>query len=238
MRIFLIAFVLLVGSCLFALNYSDAWSSFVEIRSYQDGEKLTDLIDLLETDNVTFNDAKLLTLLADCYREKANWMTGKDKVKLYEQARKYAEQSIKMDSNYGYSYYVNGATIGQLATYSGIVKSIFMLGDFDDNIEKAMKLMPEDNYSRIAMGMRYRDTPWPYKNFKKSEKLLLESIELNPGYINGYYELAVLYAKDKKKDKAAELYQKIIEMELQSEYIAQGNESKKDAEKWLNENNY
>lgn len=238
MRIFLIAFVLLVGSCLFALNYSDAWSSFVEIRSYQDGEKLTDLIDLLETDNVTFSDAKLLTLLADCYREKANWMTGKDKVKLYEQARKYAEQSIKMDSNYGYSYYVNGATIGQLATYSGIVKSIFMLGDFDDNIEKAMKLMPEDNYSRIAMGMRYRDTPWPYKNFKKSEKLLLESIELNPGYINGYYELAVLYAKDKKKDKAAELYRKIIEMELQSEYISQGNESKKDAEKWLNENNY
>lgn len=238
MRILMIALVLLAGTFMFALNYDEALESFVEIRSYQDIEKVTDFIYMMEDDSKTFSDARLLTLLADSYREKANWMTGKDKVKLYEQARKYAEQSIKLDSSYGFSYYVNGATIGQLATYSGIVKSIFMLGDFDDNIEKAMKMMPEDSYSRLAMGMRYRDTPWPYKSFKKSEKLLLESIELNPDYINGYYELAVLYEKDKKKDNAADLYKKILEMELQPEYIAQGNESKDIAKDWLEENNY
>jgi tetratricopeptide (TPR) repeat protein len=237
-----LVFVFLLGILLtvtaFSIDYEEAYQRFIVIRSSQNPEEMKELIEELENEEKVFENVKFLTLLADCKREYANWAPEEEKVENYERARELAEMAIKMDPEYGYAYYVAGASIGQLAEFAGIVKSLFMLGDFDHFIEKAMELMPENNMPFLAMGMRYRDTPWPFKNYDKSEELLLKAINLEPDYINSYYELALLYENWGKMDKAAEYYEKILEMPIQPEFEAQGKESKENAETWLKENGY
>ncbi|MFO7882970.1 MAG: tetratricopeptide repeat protein [Kosmotogaceae bacterium] len=229
---------LFVSLTAFSIDYDEAYQRFIVIRSSENVEEMGDLIEQLENQPEVYENAKFLTLLADCKREYANWAPEEEKVENYEKARELAEKAVEMAPEYGYAYYVAGASIGQLAEYAGIVKSLFMLGDFDHFIEKAMELMPENNMPFMAMGMRYRDTPWPFKNYDKSEELLLKSINLDPDYINAYYELALLYEKWGKIDKAAEYYETILEMPIQPEFEAQGKESKEEAEKWLKENGY
>lgn len=236
--IFVVLAGLLLSITAFSIEYEEAYQRFVVIRSSQDVEEMENLIKELENEEKVFEDAKFLTLLADCKREYANWAPEEKKVENYERARELAEKAIEMDPNYGYAYYVTGASIGQLAEFAGIVKSLFMLGDFDHFIGKAMEMMPTNNLPFLAMGMRYRDTPWPFKNYDKSEELLLKAINLDPDYINSYYELALLYEKWGKMDKAAEYFQKVLELPLEPEYEAQGKESKEEAEKWLKENSY
>jgi len=61
--------------------------------------------------------------------------------------------------------------------------------------------------------MRYRDVPWPLNDYKKSEELLLSAGQLTPNYSNIYLELGFLYLKMNKKDKAREMFQKVIDSE-------------------------
>ncbi len=236
--VFIVFMALVVSITVFSIDYEEAYQRFIVIRSSQNVEEMGDLIDQLEEQPEVFENVKFLTLLADCKREYANWAPEEKKVENYERARELAEKAIEMYPEYGYAYYVAGASIGQLAEFAGIVKSLFMLGDFDHFIEKAMELMPTNNLPFLAMGMRYRDTPWPFRNYGKSEELLLKAINLDPDYINSYYELALLYEKWGKMDKAAEYFETILEMPIEPEYKAQGKESKEKAEQWLKENGY
>jgi Tfp pilus assembly protein PilF len=66
----------------------------------------------------------------------------------------------------------------------------------------------------------------------------MKAIENDPGYLNSYYELAVLYQVWKKKDLAAQYYRKVLELELQLDFIVQGQEAKENAQKWLEDNGY
>ncbi|ACR80137.1 MULTISPECIES: tetratricopeptide repeat protein [Kosmotoga] len=238
MKKILLMGILLMGLMVVAASFDELWERFVEIRSYQDTEAMKTFIEELENDPQTFEDVRILALYADCLREYANWIEGDAKKEYYEKARKYAEEAIEMDPNYGYSYYVAGAAIGQLAQYEGIVKSLFMLGDFDKYIKKAMELMPDNPFPIIAMAMRYRDTPWPFKDFEKSEELFMKAIRLDPKYVNAYLELAILYDKWKKYDNAARYYRKVVTMPLHPNFIKAGEKSKEEAKEWLEEHGY
>jgi len=232
------AMVVLAGILVVALDYDNIYEEFVEIRSEESLGRMETFIDLLSEMEEVYSDPKLLTLLADAHREYANWAPDDKKRDHYERARSLAEEAIELDADYGYAHYVAGASIGQLAQFAGIIRSIFMLGDFDRYIEKAMELIPDNHFPFLAMGMRYRDTPWPYRDHKKSEELILKAIEMNPEYLNSYIELAELYIKTKDDDKAADAYFKVLELKIQSEWRAQGEEAKREAEEWLRDNGY
>ena len=108
-----------------------------------------------------------------------------------------------------------------------------MLGDFDKHIKKAMELDPTNYLAYIAMGMRYRDTPWPFRSYNRSEYYLKKAIEIEPGYPNAYYELAILYEKMGRMDEAKKLYEKIVSMPPHPDWIAKSKETQAIARKWL-----
>jgi len=220
---------------LFAIDYDTVYSQFAQARSHQKKPDLVRIMFSLENAPETQGDVKLLTLLADCYREYANWATENDKEQYYKKARETAESAIKLDPDYGYAYYVAGAAIGQLAQYVGIIKSLFMLGDFDKHIDKAMELLPDNHFPFYAKALRYRDTPWPFKDFKKSEELFLKSISLDPTYLDTYYDLAMLYDMWGNEDKATEYCRKVLELPDDEDYIVISKEAKEKAEAWLKE---
>jgi len=68
--------------------------------------------------------------------------------------------------------------------------------------------------------MRYRDVPWPLYDYKKSEQLLLQAASLTPNYSNIYLELGFLYLKTNNKEKAKEMFRKVIEMETHPLLVA------------------
>ncbi|MGC9772710.1 tetratricopeptide repeat protein [Fervidobacterium islandicum] len=192
---------------------------FYEARRDYDVEKILKVIKTIEGTPGFDKDARLLTILADAYMEYGVWgAPDKEKERLYENARKYAEMALKLDPKNGRASYVAGAAIGRLAKYKGIFQSVFMLGDFDRYIDNAIKLLNENDeeqklyksFALIASGMRYRDVPWPFYNYKRSEELLNSALKITPNYPNIYLELGYLYLKTGDKAKAKEMFEKVV----------------------------
>ena len=236
-KLLTVVFLIVCSVMILASDYETLYSEFVGIRALENVEMMSAFIGKLELEDM--GNIEILTLLADSHREYANWIEDKKSREThYKKARELAEKAIEMDSSYGMAYYVKGAAIGQLAQMAGIIQSMFLITDFDKRIDQAMELMPDSPFPFIAKGMRDRDTPWPYRNYGKSEERFLKAIENDPEYINSYYELAVLYEVWKKKDLAAQYYKRVVELDLQPAFVAQGQESKEKAQKWLEDNGY
>ncbi len=229
-------FIILVAALAivaFSKSFSIYQSEFISYRDSYNAKGMKSLIEELE--NLPNKDYRMYTLLADSLVEYALWGASKnaDKKSLYEKARKYAEKAIKLNPKYAYAYFVRGAAIGRLAQYVGLLKSLFMVDDFDYSMKKAIELNPKCFRAMVAMGMRYRDLPWPFRNYRKAEKYFKMAIKVEPRYINSYLELGLLYEAWKKKDKAIEMFKKVLELPPMKGFTALGKEAKKEAKKHL-----
>ncbi|MCD6450337.1 MAG: hypothetical protein J7L34_07520 [Thermotogaceae bacterium] len=234
-ELYVVVFVtLLVVSTAFSQgSYQALYEKFVRYRDSYDVQDMKNLIDELE--KLADKDCKLYTLLADAYVEYTLWGAPDDvdKKAMYEKAIEYADKAIELNENYAYAYFVKGAAIGRLAQYAGIVKSLFLLGDFDKSLKKAIELNPKCFRAYVAMGMRYRDVPWPMRSYKKAEEYLKKAIEIEPKYINSYLELGILYEVWNKRDKAIEMFEKVLEMPPMKGFTALGLEAKETAKEHL-----
>ncbi len=239
-KLFLFVILTAVPMILSATNSVELENMLVHYRSLRLEEEMLQLIDVLEDVlEKTPQDGYILAMLCEALTEYEIWakIPESEKVKFYEKAVVTGKKAAEMLPSSSYANFVAGAAIGRLAQFKGIIQSLFMLGDFDKYIQKAIELDPKNYRALIAMGMRYRDTPWPFRDLKKSEEYFLKAIEAEPGYINSYYELALLYEemakasrskeeKDNYLTKAKELYERILEMEPHPQWIKQGLETK------------
>ncbi|ACI19156.1 tetratricopeptide repeat protein [Dictyoglomus thermophilum] len=234
--LFLLLFVFIIMNT-FGVEFDSANRIFFEARRDRNVEKIKSLINSLESDKDLPKNSQLLTVLADSYLEYGLWgVEGKEKEKMYEKARSYAEKAIQIDPNNGRAWYIAGASIGRLAQYKGIVQSLFMLKDFDKYIGKAIEILNDPLYKTfalLAMGMRYRDVPWPLYNYEKAESYMKEALKYTPIYPNVYLELGYLYLKMGKKDFAKEMFLKVINSEPHPWLVKTHEESVKLAEKEL-----
>ena len=214
-------------------SYQILYEKFVQYRDSYNAEGMKNLISELE--KLQNKDYKLYTLLADAYVEYTLWGVSDnvDKKAMYEKAIEYADKAIELNKNYAYVYFVKGAAIGRLAQYAGIIKSLFLLSDFDSSFKKAIELNPKCFRAYVAMGMRYRDVPWPMRSYKKAEEYLKKAIEIEPKYINSYLELGILYEVWNKKDKAIKMFNKVLEMPPMKGFTALGLEAKETAKEHL-----
>ncbi len=242
-KVLSVVIVMVLMALVFSVSVDEFNARFYEARRDRDKDKMLSVIKGIESISDYSKDSKLLTVLADCYLEYATWgVSDKDKEKTLEKARLNAELAIKLNPKDGRAYYIAGAAIGRLAQYKGIVQSLFMLGDFDKNIDTAIKILDENDeegrlyktFAYIASGMRYRDVPWPLYNYKKSEELLNNALKLTPNYTNIYLELGYLYLKTGNKDKAREMFQKVVNspahpwlVKTHEEAVASANEELK-----------
>jgi len=227
---FLFVFSMVIS---FSVGFDELREQFIQANSQRNVEKMEVVIELTkdETEN-----ASIMALNAEAMTEVANWGYTDDGLReeMYERAVEKGEKAVEIEST-SYTNFVTGAAIGRLAQYKGIVSSLFMLGDFDDYISTAIELNPQNFNALVAMGMRYRDTPWPTSSKKKSEQYLLRAVEAEPTYINAYYELGILYKEWGKDEEAIEMFQEVLERPVHPHYVDQGKEAKIDAEKYLEE---
>ncbi|SDC83528.1 tetratricopeptide repeat protein [Geotoga petraea] len=233
MKKLMIVLFVISSLMVFSVGFDELRTQFVRANSERNVEKMEVVIDLTENNT---NDASIMALNAEAMTEIANWGYTDDAIRedMYEKAVEKGEAAVEIEST-TYTNYVAGAAIGRLAQYKGIVSSLFMLGDFDDYISTAIELDPNNFKALVAMGMRYRDTPWPAGNNKKSEQYLKQAIEAEPTYINSYYELGILYKEWGKDEEAIEMFEEVLERPVHPNFVAQGEEAKMEAEKHLEE---
>lgn len=210
-------------------------AKFLEARSFHNEKHMKEVIDTLE--NNLEDDTDIYTLLAEAYMEYGLWGVSEDKKEeTFTKALEYAKKAIGLDKTNGRAYYVAGATIGRLAQFKGIVQSLFMLGDFDKYIDKAIELLEDNFYKGLALtakGMRYRDLPWPLYNYKKSEEFLLKALEVLPNYPNIHLELGKLYEKWGKTELAIKELNIVLESLPHPLLIKTHEEAKIEAEEIL-----
>lgn len=221
----LIISILLILVTLKAYSYEELKQEFLHANSYRIFDEMKNIIE--KTAEETKN-ANIMALNAEAMTEIANWgyQENKTRKELYEKAVEKAKKAVEIENN-TYTNYVAGAAIGRLAQFSGIFESMFLLGDFDKYFKQSIECDCKNYGSLVAMGMRYRDTPWPMKNDKKAEEYLLKALEAEPAYINTYYELGIFYKNKNDKEKAIKMFNKVIELPPHENWIIQGKEAKK-----------
>ncbi len=137
--------------------------------------------------------------------------------------------------------YIGGA-MGARALHVGILESLFELIGFDRHVVTAMRLSeefyglayPPRSLMYAVRGRRLRDTPWFVGgSSRKALRYLRRAVELDPGFLNNYEDIAMTYEKMGKNDKAIEYWQKVIELPLQERYRWWGIEAKERAEEAL-----
>lgn len=232
----LILFVLFAFSLNFkSVQFKLVEVKFLEARSFHNVQHMKEVIETLESN--LQDDTDIYTLLAESYMEYGLWGASEDKKEeTYTKALEYAKKAIELDKTNGRAYYIAGATIGRLAQYKGIVQSLFMLGDFDDYIDKAIELLDDNFYKGLALtakGMRYRDLPWPLYNYKKSEDFLLKALEVLPNYPNIHLELGKLYEKWGRKELAIKELNIVLDSLPHPLLIKTHEEAKAEAEEIL-----
>lgn len=80
-----------------------------------------------------------------------------------------------------------------------------------DRIEKLKQFLrdtPDDSFLKHALAMEYIKAG----NDVGAEKLLIEILELQPGYTGSYYHLAKLYERKKEVQIAIDIYEKGMEV--------------------------
>ncbi|WP_126993351.1 tetratricopeptide repeat protein [Thermosipho globiformans] len=219
-------FLILLSSVFFSNSLEE---NFIKARNFHDINLIKEVISdaKKEQNNVIYAEALM---------EYALWGDSEDKEKLYTEALEVIKKEIEKDPNNGRAYYVAGAIVGRLAQYKGIVQSLFMLNDFDNYIEKAIEILDDNFYkglALIAMGMRFRDVPWPLRSYKKAEKYLLDALEVLPNYPNIHLELGKLYEKMGKIEEAKKEYEIVINSNAHPLLNATHEEAKEEARQLL-----
>ncbi len=229
-------FLIVIMAFSFFAFASTIAQTFYKARASQNATVMVKLIDKLKSMPNIDQDATYLGILADACVEYGLWgAPAKEKAKYFEKGIDYSEKALKIEPKNAYFYFIKGAAIGRLAQYRGIIQSLFMLRDFDHALYTAIKLDPKLYRADVALGMRYRDTPWPFANFGKSEKFFEDAIQIDPHYIYAYYELAQLYLKWHKEKKARGIFKKMISMKPEKEFRVQEEKNIEYAKEWLKE---
>ena len=143
--------------------------------------------------------------------------------------------------------YIGGA-MGTRALHVGIIESLFGLVGLDRHIAVALRLgrefygpdVPMLSLMYAVRGRRFRDTPRrgiagliARGSLCRAMEDFRRAVELDPGFINNYEDIALAYEEMGKNDKAIEYWQKVIELPLQDRYKQWGIEAKERARKAL-----
>ena len=90
--------------------------------------------------------------------------------------------------------------------------SLFNKKKFDELIKLTNDILiqyPNSIFIHNIQGVIYTEL----KNYNFAKDLFIKTINLNPKFTDGYYNLANIYNKLDKEDKAIENYEKVIELD-------------------------
>ena len=164
----------------------------------------------------------------------ADVITGKDKdaktrqQKLYTDATELARKAVAANPDDTWGHFQLAAANGKRLLMLGNKEQIAASKAVKAEIDRAIELDPTNDLAYHALGRWHRRIAEisgakrffgsilygsiPKGSFEESEQYLRKAIELDPTYVNHYYELGLTLLALKKTDEAAECFQKAIDL--------------------------
>lgn len=195
-------FLVFLVTLLIFMNFSN----FLSQHYYKRAKKLT--TDSEEIINL-YKKAILLNLLdslphqslGDLYAEKyilTDTQSAKEKYK--ENTIKEYKKAVKLESENAFIYRSLGGFYYDYTEHKDLGIA---------NYEKAIKKNPYNAFFHFELGKIYLNG----NCFFKAKESFKKTRELEPNYLQAYFEEGLLWEKERNEDKALELYSKILEID-------------------------
>ena len=148
--------------------------------------------------------------------------------KLYTDATALARKAVAADPKDAWGHFQLAAANGKRLLMLGNKEQIAASKEVRAEIDKAIEIDPSNHLAYHALGRWHRRIAEisgakrffgsiiygsiPKGSFAESEKWLRKAIELQPAYVNHYYELGLTLLELKRTDEARQCFEKAIEL--------------------------
>ena len=172
----------------------------------------------------------------------------KERMDMYSEAASLANKAVAANPNDTWGYFSQSAAIGKKVLLQGKKQQIDASKQVKTIIDKSIELDPNNDLAWHALGRWHRRLDEiggakrlfgsliygsiPKGTFEESAVALEKAVELNPDLVVHYLELGRTYYALKKYDKAAEAFQKCLDLPKSS---SKDDMYKEEAEAELNQ---
>jgi tetratricopeptide (TPR) repeat protein len=194
-----------------------------------------ELIELIEEDETC---GWAYGLLAEIYYWTGETADAEDKLFYYDKGVEYGEQGVEVDEDSLEANFWLSVNYGSYGQEKGIMKSLSLITPIKDLSEKCIELDESYFYGGAwrILGRLYHKAPgFPLSlgNNKKALECFEKALEFGPKFYLNHLFLAELYISTRKKDKAREHLEWILEAPLNKNYEREDESYKRDAERLL-----
>ena len=139
-------------------------------------------------------------------------LTGTDALSDYEVGKRSAEEAIKINPDGEKGYFWYAVNLGKAGQLKGVLNALFMLPEFQKNLDKAYTLDPADPWVLIAYGALYYNLPWIVggSNFKALH-YLKKALAVAPNFTVAMVVMGKVYIQEDKYDMARQILEKVIQ---------------------------
>ena len=196
-----------------------------------------ELVELIEEDE---NCGWAYGLLAEIYYWMGETADAEDKLFYYDKGVEYGEQGIEVDEDCLEANFWLSVNYGSYGHEKGIMKSLSLIKPIKELSEKCIELDESYFYGgswRVLARLLNKAPGFPISigNNKKSLECFEKALEFGPNFYLNHLFIAELYISDRKKDKAREHLEWIINAPLNENHENEDEGYKRDAEKLLND---
>lgn len=194
-----------------------------------------ELVEITEQDE---NCGWAYGLLAEIYYWMGETADAEDKLFYYDKGVEYGEQGVEVDEDSLEANFWLAVNYGSYGNEKGIMKSLSLISPIKDLSEKCIELDESYFYGGAwrVLGRLYHKAPgFPLSigDNKKALEYFEKALEFGPKFYLNHLFIAELYISERKKDKAREHLEWILEATLNKNHEREDEGYKRDAEKLL-----
>ncbi len=177
-------------------------------------------------------------LLAEIYYWMGETADAEDKLFYYDKGVEYGEEGVEVNKHSLEANFWLAVNYGSYGQEKGIMKSLSLITPIKESAEKVLTLDESYFYGGAwrVLGRLYHKAPgFPLSigNSKKALECFEKALEFGPKFYLNHLFIAEFYISDRKKDKAREHLEWILEAELNANHEIEDEVYKRDAEKLL-----
>lgn len=177
-------------------------------------------------------------LLAEIYYWMGEYADAEDKLFYYDKGVEYGEQGIEVNKDSLEANFWLAVNYGSYGQEKGIMKSLSLITPIKECAEKILELDESYFYGGAwrVLGRLYHKAPgFPLSigNSKKALECFEKALEFGPKFYLNHLFIAEFYISERKKDKAREHLEWILEADLSKNHEIEDEIYKREAEKLL-----
>lgn len=157
---------------------------------------------------------------------------SKEKIRLYEKGKEYAEQATMVNSEGYEGFFYLGVLLGSIGQERGVMNSLFMVKPMREALERCLEIDPERPLAYNPLAQLYWKAPGrplSIGNIKTAFQLAEKLVALSPDSPYDWYIYGCIALEAKKPDLAIEAFTKCLSLPEDPEDPKMDREAKESA---------